>query len=589
MTSGIDDTEIRELKDVLKRINGAINKCAEKITTAKWNMNVLIEEDLLSSRMPLDLQKIRYPYYYQDDDKKWHVWLSDKETIVVLKHPCFAPEIINRHEEFGFTKSGFRKKLQHCHVSKAWHDLVNRVEPSGLIYYIYKKLTGEECPYSIICQNCGHVIVCDKKTHIGCSKYLLNQLERHEQSCPLNLGHGKELLINGQLYKISGDRLTFGNVVCGEADDHVCFINALEFENLDKYRKKPHQYYHVKTDDVNIYVRKKCVTGFNLVKEPPIMANQLEDKMKSYVEEFKNLLKDAVVKIEHDVKHEMEKCDDRLKATEKDLNAVVVDLASDVKLLKERLKQTIDENEVHLARTRADIFKAVADMELKMNDVACDDYEVDDELPTGSPVKVTILDPKPQRVKRSKVEVVQSSDNERKPDREQLFLANAAGQHDRIVQDCNCPRCACTFGCTCDLCSGNACVWCNEIGHSTRSCDHAKKRACKKCGVFQQNWYTKCIYDPTRSKYGTDTLCCVKEEKCIVCDTVGHCALACPVVRHSTFCKDPSVVNYHGLNNTILDTMLLPPQDWVRVVEGKRQMKVERKKERRERKRSDPQ
>nr|WOK58274.1 MAG: hypothetical protein [Jingmen bat astrovirus 1] len=591
LVEGADDTEISDLKSILKRINDAINKCAEKISDAKWNMNVVIEEDLLSSRMPLELQKIRYPYYYQDTDKKWHVWFSDTEEIVVDKHPCFSPDVVGRHEEFGFTKSGFRKKLQHCHVSKSWHDMIRKVEPSGLMQYIYKKLGGEECPYSIICQNCGHVILCDKKTHLGCSRYLYNQLDRHLQTCIMNMGRGKELLINGQLYTISGDKLCFGNVVCGETDDHKCFINALEFDALDKYKKKPHQYYHVKTPEVNLYVRKKCVLGFNVNKQPTEPAemkkelSELHDRMEKMKEVF-----DVNLKNEQSAREaEMLKLMSMVKTFEDVTVRSFVDIRKDIE---------------ELAKTRTDVFKAVIDIDNKVNQRVVENEqaikELDDllsftiveENKNNASIDVIPMSeqPKPQRIrKRSRSpQKIQSSGDEGKMDREQLFFSNAAGQHDKLVGDCNCPRCVCEKGCKCSICTGQACIWCNEIGHSTKACKHARKRECNVCGTFIQNWYSKCIYDPSRNKFGTNVLCCTESEQCIICDTKGHCSMSCPVVRHSTFCKDARVVNYHGLNDEILDTMLLPPQDWVQVVDGKREMKRV-KKERRERKKVDPQ
>lgn len=379
--------------------------------------------------------------------------------------------------------------------------------------------------------------------------------------------------------------------MCGEHDDHKCFINALEFDTMDKYKKKPHQYYHVKTPEVNLYVRKKCVLGFNVTKNPTEPAEYKKEIMdlQERVEKMKEVF-DVNLKTEQSAREsEMLKLMSMVKTFEDVTVRSFVDIRKDIE---------------ELAKTRTDVFKAVVDIDNKVNQRVIENEqaikELDDLLsftiteeeankPAATIVPI-VEPPKPQRIRkrsRSPQKVVSSGDESR-IDREQLFFSNASGQHDKLVGDCNCPRCVCEKGCKCSICTGQACIWCNEIGHSTKTCKHARKRECNVCGTFIQNWYSKCIYDPSRNKYGTNILCCTESEQCIICDTRGHCSMSCPVVRHSTFCKDAKVVNYHGLNDEILDTMLLPPQDWVQVVDGKREMKRV-KKERRERKKVDPQ
>lgn len=542
--------------------------------------------------MPDELQTVRYPCIYKcNDDGKWHCLMSDTEEIITKSHPCFDKDIISRHEEFGYTLSQWRKKLQRAVVSEQWFKRIQaykkqeRINPSGLPFNVWcwvrKESDVEKCPLHISCHLCGLVFVCDKKEHNDCSKVLVARLERHLSTCKLNVTAGSTYFVLGYAFTIEGDRIVNqdGMKCENKTNGHKCWQTSESMELGDKDVTKRRQHYAVFSDDgrANVYFKKVCVDS--LLKGLKVRESCLD--FDCFASDLRNYVDVEIAKVKALIDgnlHNTNQCCDKVMY----LSKGVQDVEGMLQLFDKKLDETIlamtrhtdqlnDLNSLNVVlKTRVDLLENEPTKEVL-------DWTLT-ETPSVQPVEPEVKSKRQRRKKRGGTPA--TSDGEEKVVQTsngfQLIVSNLNGRHDELVGDCHCPRCQCDNECECPICVGKACIWCNEVGHATRDCSHAKSRTCYTCSKSLPNWFSESMVVPNEGKCGYKTLCCNNPKKCIVCATDGHHPLSCPIIRHASISKKPEDVSTFGFNSNIVATLVMPPPAMIKQVKFKKKEKIDR-------------
>lgn len=615
---GLDDTEIADLRCQLNMLNDVKRQIVDLMSQGRdWFEDLSVEGKAVLSRMPDQLKRINYPFIYCDVDGKWHTWLSDNCEMLGDKHPSVDDAVLDKCSDYGLTLKQWKKKLQKSVVSEAWAKRVLKFvfqsEPSWLprcmLHWVTRVGEVGNCDAKISCPWCGVVIVCDKKEHIGCSKYLTDRLDKHFGECKLNRISRGVFWYMGLPFRVEKNKIVVEGVKCPIGDkDHCCWKTKSELENEDKLKGKHSRYVRLYDEEgsVCLWVLRNCCD--QMWKQHKISVGPSDKQLSEIVEKvevkFMKRLDDEIGGIKPrivDVERTLEKfgqvCDTfdkRFEGLSKKIDGVasngfevlnvkldnlakktlvVEDLSSKVDFLKskcvdmERKFNLLEEAVDSVSKVQEHVDNKLEVVSASVGEVVKTvDWVVESPLPPSLPVEENVVEVLPQRRRQDVAEAlpqrrrqeskVKSSSGEF--DKKQLFVGGGISKHSNLNGDCHCPRCQCDKNCDCDVCIGQACIWCNVVGHSVRDCKYAKERCCKKCNNKIDDWFGKTLVDRNRGRMGCKVLCCEEQTKCVVCIDGDHHGLSCPILRHSNLACNPETINTIGLNSKILGSLILP-------------------------------
>lgn len=253
------ETDLSAKKQNLKEL---YNRLAEMS-----RVNAVFQEDAMACRMPKELQRVRYPIVYKDDNL-WYTHLADKKVLTSETHPAMDQTVMALGTEYGYPKHKlWRKALQTATTTKEQYELLTaNVAPTSLGHFV-RRICGILSPtrYQMSCPNCDFEFQCQDHHDIAhvcsstCHKQLIAAYDVHSRTCKANKWiSNTDFYVKGLRCGSRHGKLTQGTWQCPK--DHTCVLTTTEFKDICGGPKfKLNKWYVVSGEDgPKLYVARDC-------------------------------------------------------------------------------------------------------------------------------------------------------------------------------------------------------------------------------------------------------------------------------------------------------------------------------------------